>query len=476
MKENGAKGGSSRALRMGGFSTLLVVIAIVIGIVVNLLVAKIPSKYIKIDNTSSKIFSISEQTQKIVGSLKQDVTVYLIAQTGSEASAITEMLDRYESLSDKLHIEYRDPVLYPGFTTQFTDQTVTSNSLVVVSDKRSKVVPYSSIVTTTTEIVDGSYQQATVFDGENQLTGAIDYVTSDVLPKIYILTGHGEQSIPSSFQNSISGQNIETDTLNLLTANKVPEDADAVLMYCPTADITEEDMQKLTDYMQGGGNLLLITHLMLEPQPNIAAFVETYGLKAVDGLVIEGDANHTYYGYPNYLVPDLKSHAITDPLIKGNRSVLYADAQGIDISADKRDTLTVTPLIKTSDKAYSKIDVKNMTSSAKEAGDIDGPFNLAVAVEDTKYNGKLVWFTTYMLLDEQIDALVSGGNTNIFLNSLAWMCQRESSITIHPKSLTMEYLDISTENGRALNIFFMGLLPLASIVTGGVVWYKRKKR
>ena len=43
MKKTGIKVKDSRALKMGGYSTLLVVIAIIVGIIVNLLVAKIPS-------------------------------------------------------------------------------------------------------------------------------------------------------------------------------------------------------------------------------------------------------------------------------------------------------------------------------------------------------------------------------------------------------------------------------------------------
>ena len=57
-----------------------------------------------------------------------------------------------------------------------------------------------------------------------------------------------------------------------------------------------------------------------------------------------------------------------------------------------------------------------------------------------------------------------------------WMCERESSISIHSKSLSVEYLNINAADGRSLNIFFIGILPLSAIVIGGVVWYRRKKR
>jgi hypothetical protein len=49
----------------------------------------------------------------------------------------------------------------------------------------------------------------------------------------------------------------------------------------------------------------------------------------VDGIVIEGSKDHCAYGYPQYLLPTIASHEITDPLLKNNYSVLMPIAQGI---------------------------------------------------------------------------------------------------------------------------------------------------
>ena len=212
---------------------------------------------------------------------------------------------------------------------------------------------------------------------------------------------------------------------------------------------------------------------------NLTSLMEEYGLSLVQGMVAEGDANNMAYmngaGYVTFLLPNLSSHEITDPLIENNYAVLYPMAQGIDISADIRSTLTISELLSTSEKAFSKVDITS-TNPDKEAGDIDGPFALGVAVEDSRYNGKVVWYTTPYLLISEYNTAVSGGNYDLFLNTLGWMCERESSISIHSKSLSVEYLNINAADGRSLNIFFIGILPLAAIVIGGVVWYRRKKR
>src|SRR5262249_28256266 len=59
--------------------------------------------------TANKQFSLSEQTEKIAKNLKNDVTIYYFDdqqrfQTGKD------LLDRYSSLSPKIHVKYIDPV------------------------------------------------------------------------------------------------------------------------------------------------------------------------------------------------------------------------------------------------------------------------------------------------------------------------------------------------------------------------------
>lgn len=474
---NNTSKAENKALKLGGYSAAIIIIAVVVAVVINLLVGKIPADYTKIDLTTNQLYSISDQTREVVGQLEEDVYVYLIAQTGEEHGAITELLDHYENLSDRLHIDYIDPVLYPNFASQYTDETLTANSLIVTSEKRSKVVPYSSIVVSSYNPNTGSTSSS--FDGENQITSAIDYVTSDNLPIMYQLTGHGEMTLDSDLQTAIAGQNISLESLNLTSVENVPEDADCILIAAPQSDLTDEDLQKLTEYMENGGDLLLVSQYVDTEMPNLTALMAEYGLSLVEGMVAEGDANNMAYmngaGYVTFLLPNLSSHEITDPLIENNYAVLYPMAQGIDIATDIRSTLTITELLTTSDEAFSKVDITS-TNPDKEAGDIDGPFALGVAVEDDRYNGKIVWYTTPYLLVTEYNTAVSGGNYDLFLNTLGWMCERESSISIHSKSLSVEYLNINAADGRSLNIFFIGILPLSAIVIGGVVWYRRKKR
>jgi len=467
-----------RTVRLGGYSALLILAAIAVAVVVNILVAKLPSSVTNVDLTSQGLYSLSDETRDLVSDVDTDVTLYLIAQTGGENQAIAELLSQYDALSGRVHVTYVDPTVQPAFVGQYSDTELAYNSVIAVSEKRSRAIPYGDIVVNSYSYnpSTGSYSTTSSFDGENQITSAIDYVTSDYLPVLYAVTGHGEADMSVSLLDMLAEQNMEVRSLNLLTVDAIPEDAACVCVNAPMYDFTEEDAAKLTAYLQSGGSLVLTTFWQEEGLPVLEGVMEGYGLTLVPGIVMDGDSGHVLYGYPHYLLPDYGTHEITQMAAQNGFAALYPSCQGIETAAVTRDTLTITPLLRTSAAAYSKVNVLTMETYEREDGDIDGPFDLAVAVEDSKFGGRVVWFTSYLFGTDDANALVSGTNFDILLASFNWTCRYENSIGILAKDVATQYLNINTADGRSLTIFFMAVLPLAAIITGAVVLFKRKKR
>ncbi len=107
-----------------------------------------------------------------------------------------------------------------------------------------------------------------------------------------------------------------------------------------------------------------------------------YGTQATEGIVLEGDSSHYAWGAPHYLLPDMASHAITDPLIDGKYHVLLPVAQGLTVADTLRDGLDVTKLLTTSSTAFSKLAGYAMETYDKAEGDIEGPFALCLAITD----------------------------------------------------------------------------------------------
>lgn len=164
-------------LKQGSYSSIMTVIVLAVIVVINLIVAQIPTSKTQIDLSTQKMYSITDETKTALKDLDQDVTLYYIVQKGSEDDTIEKLLEHYDELSDHIKVETKDPDLYPKFTSQYTDQTVAANSVIVVCGDKSKVVSNSDMETSTNY---QTYQtQTTGFDGEGQITSAITYVTSE---------------------------------------------------------------------------------------------------------------------------------------------------------------------------------------------------------------------------------------------------------------------------------------------------------
>ena len=96
------------------------VIFIAVVIVINMIVSTIPSKYSEIDISSQKLYSIGDETKKMLKDLEKDVTIYQIAQSGSEDENISNLLKKYEDESKHIKVEQKDPVVNPKFVSQYT--------------------------------------------------------------------------------------------------------------------------------------------------------------------------------------------------------------------------------------------------------------------------------------------------------------------------------------------------------------------
>lgn len=468
----------SRAFRAGGYSLAAAAIVIAIAVALNLMVGALPASWTKVDLTDTGLYSLSSQTEQLVAELEEDVTVYWIVQDGSQDSTMEQLLERYKSLSKHLKVEEKDPVVYPSFAQQYTDSTLYNNSLIVVCGDRSRYISYYDIYVTDYSSYYTTGTTSTQFAGESELTSAIDYVTNEDLPTVYTLTGHGESELPSELSEGAEDENLLLEELSLVNGEAVPEDADAIILYSPQRDISSDEKDALLTYLQGGGKLLLVTDYTDTDMPNLAELMEYYGTALMDGLVLEGDSDHHMRGYNYYLLPDINSHDITQPLVDGGYYILMPLAQGITVSDELRDGLTVTELLTTSDSAYAKADGYNITTFEKEDGDVDGPFALGVAITEEVEGGQtgIVWLTTSYMFDSDNNMRVAGANNDLFLNALDWMCQRESAISIRAKDLSTEYLTVSSSSASTWSLILVAVVPLAFLVGGAVVTIRRRRR
>lgn len=456
------------AFKGGSYAIVLTCIVLALLVVVNLLAGALPANLTKLDISSSKLYSITSNTKAVVNALEQDVTIYWIVQSGKEDDVIDNLLAKYESLSDHIEVVKRNPDVYPAFARQYTDETVSNNSLVVVSGEKYRYVPYSDIYVSQGSAY--SYSYTTSFDGEGAITSAIDYVVSTQLPILYTLEGHGETALPDTFASQLEKENVETESLSLLNVDEIPEDAAALMIHAPASDISGEEAKMLSEYVKSGGKLLILAGPVADGElTNLYGILSDYGVSAVQGIVSEGDRSHYAFQAPYVLLPDLGDSDITAPLAEKNYMAIVPIAAGLQISGD-----SAVSLLNTTDSAYSKIAGYQQTTYEKEDGDIDGPFSLGVDIQDHS-SGRIIFFTSSYLLDDMYNAYSSGANNDMVMNALSALMGDRQAMSIRSKSLNYNYLTISESAASTIKLVMIGLVPLCYLAMGVVTVLEKRR-
>lgn len=467
--------GDGRVFRSGVWSAAIAAAVIVLAVLVNLIVRAIPSRYTEFDLSEAGLYTLSESSRQVADDLTQDVTIYYLAQTGNEDQIISKLLDKYAAQSSHITWELKDPAVYPTFAAQYGAQDLTSGGLILVCGEQSKVLDAAELYDYDYSDYAATGAANVTFDGESKITSAIYQLTSGESRHVYYTTNHGEQALTSSLTEALKAQNIDAQPLDLLTGT-IPEDCDLLIISDPASDFAADglvdEIAQLQTYLENGGKVLLTTSGYTET-PNLDAVMAQFGLAREPGLVVEGDAGHALYGYPYSLFPDYAAADESTALDGVNQSthVMLSVAQGITIT--ETDDVTAEPLLYTTEDAYSKQDFDASSSSAKEAGDTDGPFSLAVWARNDSTGAEVIWIGCPNMDNEQVYQSIPGNLT--FLQGCAASLVGQS-LLIDTKALEAAPITVPASASMTLGMVFVFVLPAAVLIAGAVEVLLRRRR
>lgn len=370
----------TRSSKMGSYSFFLTVVVLAILVTVNIALSFLPDSYVQEDLTANQLYSISSQSKVMLSSLEEDITIYWVVASGEEDEYVEKLLHNYEDYSSRVTVEKKDPDLNPDFTNNYTDETIYNNSVIVECGDKYRYISYQDMYETSSMSYYSMYSSADEFAGESLITSAISYCTTEELPVIHILEGHGETELTESFQEALERDNLETETLSLLNSETVPEEVSCILVNAPSTDISETERDMLLDFMERGGRVLIISGTAEEEQlPNLKSVMENYGISVLEGVVVEENTDNYVYGNPVLLMPEMNSSDITDPLMEDNYQVVVPVSKALDVSEASED-VTVTSLLESSEESFLKDEGYDIETYEQEEGDVQGPLTLAALV------------------------------------------------------------------------------------------------
>ncbi len=445
----------TKAFRKGSYSTVIMVVIIAIVIAANVMFSKLPTAARNIDVSSNNLYSIGDTTHSVLDGLKNDVEIIVIKDKESTDKRISTLLAKYADYSDHIKVTYKDPVLYPSVLTTYDTE---ENNIVIKCDATDKTtkVAFSDIIVTSTSYYGSTYE--TSFDGEGQLTKAIDYVSNENNKLIYTISGHGESNLGKNISGLISKSNFNVKSVNLLVDNGIPDDCDMLICNQPTKDLADDELKLLREYMENGGKMTVVLADTTTKTPNFDALMADYGISKVNGYIADTER---YYGQNVYQIfPNYSSGDITGKFGSEEYTLLFGS---LGLKVEKTDGVTVDEFLTTSNKGAAVVGENDYT---------EGKYTLAAAA--TKDESRFTVFGSASIIDDEFTSYYTNlMDLQVFMNSITSNFDDVSNISIDSISLQTTYNTIA--NGSGIGAIFIGIIPVALLILGFLRWFGRRK-
>ena len=445
----------TKAFRKGSYSTVIMVVIIAIVIAANVMFSKLPTAARNMDVSSNNLYSIGDTTHSVLDGLKNDVEIVVIKDKESTDKRISTLLAKYADYSDHIKVTYKDPVLYPSVLTTYDTE---ENNIVIKCDATDKTtkVAFSDIIVTSTSYYGSTYE--TSFDGEGQLTKAIDYVSNENNKLIYTISGHGESDLGKNISGLISKSNFNVKSVNLLVDNGIPDDCDMLICNQPTKDLADDELKLLREYMENGGKMTVVLADTTTKTPNFDALMADYGISKVNGYIADTER---YYGQNVYQIfPNYSSGDITGKFGSEEYTLLFGS---LGLKVEKTDGVTVDEFLTTSNKGAAVVGENDYT---------EGKYTLAAAA--TKDESRFTVFGSASIIDDKFTSYYTNlMDLQVFMNSITANFDDVSNISIDSISLQTTYNTIA--NGSGIGAIFIGIIPVALLILGFLRWFGRRK-
>ncbi len=312
---------------------------------------------------------------------------------------------------------------------------------------------------------------------EEKLTNGLVKVTREGKRAVYVVQGHGEHEITntersgfSEAKGALERSNYEVKPLVLARDGKVPDDAAVVIEAGPRTDLFAPELDALDGYLGKGGKLLV----MVNPFQNDAMkkWLAKYGFELGDNLVVEPNPIGRLFGIgPEVpIVQQYEAHAITRDM--GGVTTLFPLTRSVGTAKTPPPGMVLQPLARTSPQSWGETnrDALQRGEAQPDPQDARGP--LPVAAVATKDKARIVAYGTSSLASNQF--LNLQGNRDFFLNTVSWLAEEEDQISIRPKDAKQAPVFLSAQQGQAVFLLPVVVLP-ALVLGGGIVAVVRRR-
>jgi len=495
----GSVGG--RQLRYGGNTFVLVLVVLGILGALNYLAFRHNER---VDLTEGGRHSLSDQTRKVVSGLSEDVKITYFGRS-PELLRGRERLRDYEALSDRLDVEYVDPVKDPIKAQSFGVRP-----------------PYPVVF-----IERGERREKITNDSEQDLTNALIKVFRDETKTVCFEEGEGERDSAdfsergfSAVKDALGESQYETKTITPIRDSSVPEDCTVVVVAGPESDLLPPVVEALDAYVTAGGGLLVMVEPPFEgSQTNLEAMLANWNIETGKDVVLDVSGVGQLFG-TGALAPLALSYPYHEITKDFRLTTAFATARRVEAGSGGREGVVAQSIAETAPKAWAETDLSLNDPQPDEGVDTLGPISLAVAAtvpaprsetdaaadspepdvtagateagdddeaapdgaepdeaaeEDPTPDPREGRVVAFGDADFASNGYLSfEGNSDLLLNSVAWLAEDADLISVRPKEPDDQRVFLTQLQQGNVFIVALILLPGIFIVAGVASWWRRR--
>jgi ABC-type uncharacterized transport system involved in gliding motility auxiliary subunit len=433
------------------------------------------------DVTMAREYTLSPETLRLLQHLDKPLDIMAFFQPDQAGRDRAEyILDTYAYASERIRYRFVDPDREPDLA------------------QKHGVKGYGQLVL----IYEGREERIGFFT-EQDITNALAKLIQSKVRVAYFLTGHGERNTEefdsegySRLKQAMEEQNFRIASLNLMTAERIPDDAAVVVVAGPRKNLFPEEIAILDEYLEGAGSLLV----MLDPNADggLRTFLSTKNILIQDDLII--DKKSRVLG-GDYLMPVISRYA--DHEITKNSTMATIMYEARSVRAKKDGAWISTELAWTADESWAETDVKSAQEqklAVLDESDMMGPVSVAAtglkilretrrpggglgadaqSLQMAAARGKALVQCRIVVIGDSDFAKNSlfdlSGNSELALNAINFLARSPDMISIRPRSRDTIPLILTQTQSKWLFWFSFAFMPGLILLGGAAAWVWKKR-
>lgn len=500
----------SKKFKHGSLSVLFTVIFVVAIVLVNVILNLVLDRFdVEVDLTEGAIYTMGEEMESFIKDSESTVNMYFatdeetLENAGSVYKQTLEFARKAEGLNSGYTVQHVDLLTNPTFAEKYVD--VAEGSLVIECEETGRYRVFD---------IGNDFLQYTMSDGESysysdaymmsmyysySVTAETSIAEQEILSglmsitkvnpvKIGVLTGFGETDC-SDLTALLEKNSYVIETLDIDLAESVPDEYDILILNAPSLDYSTDAVNKLDTWLSNGGlygkNLVFFAATSsTSSTPNLNQFLAEWGLEIGEGIIYQTDSNYFYYPYMYYYRASIADDTeyYSSMQLDSASTFRAVGVRPVKLLWEEKSNFVNTPIVQT----YGENSVicpfgapEDWTINDAEES---GQFNLIVEASKVRYDGTTPYYSRIIACGSEnlfVDNFLSATNYNnaevavSIFNTVSG--NANESIKITPKSFTATTFEIDASQQGGIAVTFVIIIPVIIIITGIVVWVRRKR-